>query len=107
MEAIAGGEDFEKILKEKISKPLNMVHTFYTTPEPSLGVIPSYQGEYWWDFDIGEEAPSVLTLLSYSVYQTHIFIAPAVSFHLQKTCLLLVAPFSTALFSLNPPQGGG
>lgn len=57
VEALAGGEDFEKVLKDKITKPLNMAHTFYTTPDSSLGVIPSYQGEYWWDFDIGEEAP--------------------------------------------------
>ncbi|OKP10987.1 Beta-lactamase-like protein [Penicillium subrubescens] len=58
VEALAGGEDFEKVLKHKITKPLNMAHTFYTTPSSSLGVIPSYQGEYWWDFDIGEEAPA-------------------------------------------------
>ncbi|GLI78573.1 hypothetical protein PoHVEF18_006891 [Penicillium ochrochloron] len=58
VEALAGGEDFEKVLKDKITKPLNMAHTFYTTPDSSLGVIPSYQGKYWWDFDIGEEAPA-------------------------------------------------
>ncbi|KAJ5368601.1 uncharacterized protein N7496_008361 [Penicillium cataractarum] len=58
VEALANGKDFEKVMKEKITKPLNMAHTFYTTPNSSLGVIPSYQGEYWWDFDIGEEAPA-------------------------------------------------
>lgn len=57
MEALAGERNFEKILTEKITKPLNMAHTFYTTPKTSLGVIPNYQGEYWWNFDIGEEAP--------------------------------------------------
>ena len=57
MEALVGDKDFEKILKEKITKPLNMAHTFYTTCKSSLGVIPNYQGEYWWNFDIGEEAP--------------------------------------------------
>lgn len=57
VEALAGGEDFEKVFEKKITKPLSMSHTFYTTPNSSLGVIPSYQGEYWWDFDIGEEAP--------------------------------------------------
>lgn len=57
VEALAGGEDFEKILEAKIIKPLGMSHTFYTSPNASLGVIPDYEGEYWWDFDIGEEAP--------------------------------------------------
>lgn len=57
MEALAGGEDFEKVLKDKITKPLNMTHTFYTTPKSSYGLIPSYQGGYWWNFDIGEETP--------------------------------------------------
>ncbi|CEJ60696.1 hypothetical protein PMG11_09260 [Penicillium brasilianum] len=58
VETFSNGEDFEKVLKEKIIKPLSMAHTFHTTPNPSLGVIPSYQGEYWWNFDIGEKAPA-------------------------------------------------
>ncbi|KAJ6087265.1 hypothetical protein N7467_006179 [Penicillium canescens] len=57
LEAIAG-KDFEKVLKKDLIKPLNLTHTFYNTPSTSLGVIPISQGEYWWDFNIGEEAPA-------------------------------------------------
>jgi hypothetical protein len=83
-----------------------MAHTFYTTPNSSLGVIPSYQGEYWWNFDIGEEAPLV-ALISHHFQEAHIFIVLVVFFHPQRTCLLLLAQFSTARFFLNQPQGGG
>ena len=52
-----GGKDFAKVLEKDLIKPLNLTHTFYDTPSSSLGVIPNSQGKYWWDFDIGEEAP--------------------------------------------------
>ncbi|KAJ5176050.1 uncharacterized protein N7482_001927, partial [Penicillium canariense] len=58
VEVLAGGKDFAKTLEKNIIRPLGLAHTFYNTPSPSLGVIPTYQGEYWWDFDMGEEAPA-------------------------------------------------
>ncbi|KAJ6131351.1 hypothetical protein N7523_001811 [Penicillium sp. IBT 18751x] len=50
--------DFDNVLEKDIIKPLNLTHTFYNTPSTKLGVIPISQGEYWWDFNIGEEGPA-------------------------------------------------
>ncbi|CAI7613454.1 unnamed protein product [Penicillium manginii] len=52
------GEGFEKVLEKEIIKKLNLTHTFYNTPRTSLGVIPIPQGEFWWNFNLGDEGPA-------------------------------------------------
>jgi CubicO group peptidase (beta-lactamase class C family) len=56
VEALAG-KDFQTVLKDDIINPLRLGHTFYTTPSTKLGVIPTTQGEYYWNFQMGDETP--------------------------------------------------
>jgi CubicO group peptidase (beta-lactamase class C family) len=56
VEALSG-ENFQTVLEKAIIYPLKLTHTFYTTPSTKLGVIPSTQGEYYWNFAMGDETP--------------------------------------------------
>lgn len=56
LEAIAG-QDFQNILCENLIRPLGLTRTFYDTPNTRLGVIPEYLGEFFWNFELGDEAP--------------------------------------------------
>lgn len=53
------GQRFDKILEKNLIKPLGLTRTFFKTPDPKLGVIPNYLGEYFWNFPFGDETPYV------------------------------------------------
>lgn len=48
---------FDTILENNLIKPLGLTRTFSKTPDPKLGVIPDYMGEYFWNFQFGDETP--------------------------------------------------
>lgn len=50
-------DTFENVFEDQILEALNLSHTFYTRPSPSLGVIPGGQGETFWNMDMGDENP--------------------------------------------------
>ncbi|KAI1175651.1 beta-lactamase/transpeptidase-like protein [Nemania sp. FL0916] len=52
------GRPFRTSFEEKLVKPLNLTHTFYTTPNDSLGVIPGGRYLTTWAFDMGNESPT-------------------------------------------------
>ncbi|KAI1811978.1 beta-lactamase/transpeptidase-like protein [Poronia punctata] len=52
------GRTFQESFEEKIVKPLNLSHTFYKTPNDSLGVIPGGRYLTSWAFDMGRESPT-------------------------------------------------
>lgn len=55
MEAIAG-DSYESIVTRSIIQPLALQCTsVYKPQDDSQGVIP--QGESYWDYDVGDEAP--------------------------------------------------
>jgi CubicO group peptidase (beta-lactamase class C family) len=47
----------EEMMTESIIKPLNLNHTFYSTPNDSLGIIPGNRWTVSWAFDMGLESP--------------------------------------------------
>lgn len=51
------GQSYEELLQRDIIAPLGLNGTYYKTPSISLGVIPKDSGEYWWNFDLGDEGP--------------------------------------------------
>ncbi|KAJ5112335.1 hypothetical protein N7532_000380 [Penicillium argentinense] len=53
-------DTFENVFQNKLLQPLNLKHTFYTTPNSSLGVIPNAngQGANFWNMDLGDEGPA-------------------------------------------------
>jgi len=55
LEAISN-DTFQNILENQLLKALNLTHTFYTTPDTSLGIIPSGAASFW-DMDLGDENP--------------------------------------------------
>ncbi|KAJ5619849.1 hypothetical protein N7510_003833 [Penicillium lagena] len=57
VEALSG-ENFQTVLEKDIINPLKLTHTFYTTPSTKLGVIPRTQGEFCWNFAMGDEIPA-------------------------------------------------
>ncbi|KAI0391753.1 beta-lactamase/transpeptidase-like protein [Xylariaceae sp. FL0594] len=52
------GKPFQQSFEDKVVKPLNLSHTFYTTPNDSLGVIPGGRYLTTWAFDMGRESPT-------------------------------------------------
>lgn len=55
MEAIAG-DSYEDIVNKSIIQPLALQHTSVRKPQDDYhGVIP--QGDSYWDYDVGDEAP--------------------------------------------------
>ncbi|KAI0104030.1 beta-lactamase/transpeptidase-like protein [Nemania sp. FL0031] len=52
------GKPFQKSFEDKLVKPLNLSHTFYTTPNDSLGVIPGGRYLTTWAFNMGNESPT-------------------------------------------------
>ncbi|KAI8626024.1 beta-lactamase/transpeptidase-like protein [Xylariaceae sp. FL1651] len=52
------GKPFQQSFEDKLVKPLNLSHTFYTTPNDSLGVIPGGRYLTTWAFDMGHESPT-------------------------------------------------
>lgn len=50
-------QSYEELLQRDIIAPLGLNGTYYTMPNTSLGVIPNDSGEYWWNFDLGDEGP--------------------------------------------------
>ncbi|GLI78653.1 hypothetical protein PoHVEF18_006973 [Penicillium ochrochloron] len=51
-------QSYAELLQRDIIAPLGLNGTYYTTPNISLGVIPNDSGEYWWNFDLGDEGPA-------------------------------------------------
>ncbi|KAF3388520.1 Beta-lactamase-like protein [Penicillium rolfsii] len=51
-------QSYTQLLQRDIIAPLGLNRTYYTTPNISLGVIPNDSGEYWWNFDLGDEGPA-------------------------------------------------
>lgn len=51
------GQTYQDILEKDLLKPLNLTRTFYSTPDISLGVIPSSGGQQYWNFAMGDETP--------------------------------------------------
>jgi CubicO group peptidase (beta-lactamase class C family) len=56
------GKDYQTSLQDKLLKPLNLTHTFYTTPNESIGVIPGNSTNTGWINNLGEESPYVLRI---------------------------------------------
>ncbi|TPX08000.1 uncharacterized protein E0L32_010331 [Thyridium curvatum] len=52
------GKSFQSIVENRIIKPLNLTHTFYKTPNDSLGIIPGNRYMTNWAFDMGNESPT-------------------------------------------------
>ncbi|KAI1122379.1 beta-lactamase/transpeptidase-like protein [Nemania abortiva] len=52
------GKPFQRSFEDKLVKPLNLSHTFYTTPNDSLGVIPGGRYLTTWAFNMGNESPT-------------------------------------------------
>ncbi|KAJ5176200.1 uncharacterized protein N7482_002077 [Penicillium canariense] len=52
------GRTYEQLLQRDIIEPLGLNGTYYNTPNMSLGVIPDQLGEYYWNFDLGDEGPA-------------------------------------------------
>ncbi|KAJ8126566.1 hypothetical protein O1611_g7073 [Lasiodiplodia mahajangana] len=52
------GRPFQQSFEDKLVKPLNLTHTFYTTPNDSLGVIPGGRYLTTWAFNMGNESPT-------------------------------------------------
>ncbi|KAJ5368394.1 uncharacterized protein N7496_008154 [Penicillium cataractarum] len=52
------GQSYEVLLQRDIITPLGLNGTYYKTPNISLGVVPNDSGEYWWNFDLGDEGPA-------------------------------------------------
>lgn len=50
-------QSYAELLQRDIITPLGLNGTYYTAPNISLGVIPNDSGEYWWNFDLGDEGP--------------------------------------------------
>ncbi|CAI7653968.1 unnamed protein product [Penicillium pancosmium] len=57
LEAIKN-DTFENLFESQLVGALNLSHTFYATPSPSLGVIPQGQGADFWKMDLGDENPA-------------------------------------------------
>jgi len=53
------GRNYQTSLQDKLLKPLNLAHTFYTTPNESVGVIPGNPSSTGWTNNLGEESPRV------------------------------------------------
>ncbi|KAI8945953.1 beta-lactamase/transpeptidase-like protein [Xylaria longipes] len=52
------GKSFQQSFEDKLVKPLNLSHTFYKTPNDSLGVIPGGRYVTTWAFNMGNESPT-------------------------------------------------
>ncbi|KAH8772939.1 beta-lactamase/transpeptidase-like protein [Hyaloscypha finlandica] len=52
------GRSYQTSLQDKLLKPLNLAHTFYTTPNESVGVIPGNPSSTGWTNNLGEESPA-------------------------------------------------
>ncbi|KAI0483464.1 beta-lactamase/transpeptidase-like protein [Xylaria cf. heliscus] len=52
------GKPFQRSFEDKLVKPLNLSHTFYTTPDDSMGVIPGGRYLTTWAFNMGNESPT-------------------------------------------------
>ncbi|KAI0399138.1 beta-lactamase/transpeptidase-like protein [Xylaria palmicola] len=52
------GKPFQRSFEDKLVNPLNLSHTFYKTPNDSLGVIPGGRYVTNWAFDMGNESPT-------------------------------------------------
>jgi CubicO group peptidase (beta-lactamase class C family) len=51
------GRNYQTSLQDKLLKPLNLAHTFYTTLNESVGVIPGNPSSTGWTNNLGEESP--------------------------------------------------
>ncbi|KAI0378988.1 beta-lactamase/transpeptidase-like protein [Hypomontagnella monticulosa] len=52
------GKPFGQSVQDKLIKPLGLNHTFYTTPQDSLGIIPGGRWLTNWAFNMGNESPT-------------------------------------------------
>jgi CubicO group peptidase (beta-lactamase class C family) len=53
------GKDFSDSLDDSLLGPLDLTATFYTTPDPSIGVIPGTLSATEWSYNMGIEGPQV------------------------------------------------
>ncbi|KAI3333500.1 beta-lactamase/transpeptidase-like protein [Ustulina deusta] len=52
------GKPFQQSFEDKLVKPLNLTHTFYSRPNDSLGVVPGDRQKTTWAFNMGNESPT-------------------------------------------------
>ncbi|KAJ5673797.1 hypothetical protein N7462_009236 [Penicillium macrosclerotiorum] len=52
------GHSYPDLLQRDIIRPLGLTGTYYDRPNSTIGVIPSEQGEYFWNMDLGDENPA-------------------------------------------------
>ncbi|KAI0176545.1 beta-lactamase/transpeptidase-like protein [Hypoxylon sp. FL1284] len=52
------GKTFATMVQESVIEPLGLNHTFYKTPNDSLGIIPGGRVVTNWAFDMGNESPT-------------------------------------------------
>jgi CubicO group peptidase (beta-lactamase class C family) len=50
------GKPWKELLEDTVLKPLGLTHTFYETPDDSLGVIPGSRNRTSWAGNLGEES---------------------------------------------------
>ena len=53
------GKSYKDLVSDTILTPLNLTHTFVTTPNDSLGIIPGTKRATLWGFELGDESPYV------------------------------------------------
>lgn len=51
------GKSYGQNLEKKLIKPLGLNRTYVKTPDAKLGIIPSFMGEFYWNFQTGDETP--------------------------------------------------
>lgn len=50
------GKDFKSLVQDAVLTPLNLTHTFLSTPRDDLGIIPGNRFKTSWAFDLAEES---------------------------------------------------
>lgn len=51
------GKKFIDILNDRVLRPLNLRHTYYENPPPSVGIIPTDVTEDYWWVNLGDASP--------------------------------------------------
>ena len=82
------GKSYKDLVSDTILTPLNLTHTFVTTPNDSLGIIPGTKRATLWGFELGDEAPYVFGHSLPSTTQANTRSGPETCTPLPATCRL-------------------
>jgi CubicO group peptidase (beta-lactamase class C family) len=50
------GKTFKSLVTDAVLTPLNLTHTFYDSPDDSLGIIPGTKRKTSWGYELDQEA---------------------------------------------------